>query len=388
LNLLLIRLRLIGDVVFTTPAIRALKRHLPDARLTYLVEPSAAPVVAGNPHLDEVMVVPAEKGWQRLKDARLAWNLRRRRFDVTIDFHGGPRAAWLTVASGAQMRIGYHTADRRWLYTHVIERPRFDRPAHSVENQWELLAPLGDAFGQPPDRLHDSVEMVEEPNAAGRVAEHLASLHVDLARPLIVMHVSANNLFRRWPASSFVALVSALVSADPARQVLLTSGPSEREAAAAIVAQVHQALAPSMSGRATVAPLDLGLSELRAVVARASLFIGGDSGPLHVAATTRTPIVGIYGPTLAVRSAPWRDPSIPTESVDVGQLPCRPCNQRICEPGDFRCLGWLTPADVLAAAERLLHGESGQRQVSGPASGGAAEPERPAYPLRYSVGSG
>jgi ADP-heptose:LPS heptosyltransferase len=387
LNVLLIRLRLIGDVVFTTPAIRALKQYLPGARLTYVVEPSAAPVVAGNPHLDEVMVVPAEKGLQRWRDASLAWQLRRRRFELAIDFHGGPRAAWLTLASGAATRIGYRTADRRWMYTHAIERARFDRPAHSVENQWELLAPLGDVFRRPPERLRDCVEMVEAPAAAARVTEYLASLDIDDVHPLVVMHVSAGNPFRRWPAASFVSLVSALVSADPRRRVLLTSGPSEREAAAAIVAQVRQRLPAAIAERAIVAPVELGLSELRSLVARASLFIGGDSGPLHVAATTRTPIVGIYGPTLAVRSEPWRDPAIPTESIDVGALPCRPCNQRLCEPGDFRCLGWLNPSDVLASAERLLSREDRPDAApSGSASG--AERDRWTHPLRYSVPSG
>jgi ADP-heptose:LPS heptosyltransferase len=84
------------------------------------------------------------------------------------------------------------------------------------------------------------------------------------------------------------------------------------------------------------------------------LYIGGDSGPLHVAATTRVPIVGLYGPTLPVRSAPWRDEGCVTESVDAGELPCRPCDQRVCAPGDFRCLSSILPAQVVAAATRAL----------------------------------
>ncbi|MCU0257012.1 MAG: hypothetical protein MUF60_09720, partial [Vicinamibacterales bacterium] len=87
---------------------------------------------------------------------------------------------------------------------------------------------------------------------------------------------------------------------------------------------------------------------------RAALYIGGDSGPLHVAATTGTPIVALFGPTLAERSAPWRSRSCVTLTVDAGPLPCRPCDQRRCEPGDFRCLQGVRPATVLAAAERAL----------------------------------
>jgi len=89
------------------------------------------------------------------------------------------------------------------------------------------------------------------------------------------------------------------------------------------------------------------LPELRALVERSRLFVAAMcSGPvspptnsrLHIAATTSTPIVGIYGPTEAVRSAPWRDRRLPTESVEIAGLPCRPCDQRVCTPGDFRCL--------------------------------------------------
>jgi ADP-heptose:LPS heptosyltransferase len=104
--------------------------------------------------------------------------------------------------------------------------------------------------------------------------------------------------------------------------------------------------------------LDFGefdLAELRALIGRSRLFVGGDTGPLHIAATTTTPVVGVYGPTLPVRSAPWRSPAIASEAVEVAGLPCRPCDQRVCEPGDYRCLTTLKPEDVLAAAERALN---------------------------------
>ena len=103
MNILLIRLRLIGDVVFTTPIPRALKRAFPAARITYLVEPAAAPVVSGNPHLDEVIVAPTgRQGWRGSRfDLRLARRLRRARYDLVIDLHGGPRSAWLALATGA-----------------------------------------------------------------------------------------------------------------------------------------------------------------------------------------------------------------------------------------------------------------------------------------------
>ena len=108
MNVLLVRLRLIGDVVFTTPILRALRRRYPDARLAYVVEPHAAPVVVGNPHLDEVIVAARPDAPGRLAaDLRLARRLRADRYDVVLDLHGGPRGALLAWASGARRRIGY-----------------------------------------------------------------------------------------------------------------------------------------------------------------------------------------------------------------------------------------------------------------------------------------
>ena len=136
MKILLIRLRLIGDVVLTTPVIRALRRTFPDAHLTYLVEPSAAPVIARNPHLNDVVVSPLLQGAARVReDVRLGLQLRRQRFDTVIDFHGGPRSSLLAWLTGARTRIGYQMKGRGWMYSVRIERPRGHRPRHSVTNQ-------------------------------------------------------------------------------------------------------------------------------------------------------------------------------------------------------------------------------------------------------------
>src|SRR5688572_7419725 len=113
-----------------------------------------------------------------------------------------------------------------------------------------------------------------------------------------------------------------------------------------------QVLSQKAAGAVFNPPLDV--DDLRALIARAAVYIGGDSGPLHIAATTHTPIVALFGPTLAERSMPWRDPRWFAEAIDAGPLPCRPCHQRHCEPGDFRCLTGLSPERVVAAAERAL----------------------------------
>lgn len=353
LKILLVRLRLVGDVVFTTPAIRALRRHFPSARLEYVVETAAAPVVRHNPHLDEVIEVDRPRGLGRVVyDVALAWRLRARRYDIALDFHGGPRSAWLVRATGAPTRIGYDIPGRRALYTTVVPwRPDLVPPRHSVLNQWDLLRPLGIAA---PDPVADAVEMHAHPGAADAVERRLRSAGVGPEAPIVVLHVSASNPFRRWPRAAFASVAAALAVEDPRRRIIITAGPSESEAATAIAADAAREAGEAAGS--IVQSGELSLEELKLIVARAQLFIGGDSGPLHVASTTAVPVVALFGPTLPARSMPWRDPALPAVALEPGDLPCRPCHQRRCVPGDFRCLAAITPDAVLGAARRLLGG--------------------------------
>ena len=351
MNILLVRLRLIGDVVFTTPAIGALRRRFPAAHLTYLVEAAAAPVVRHHPDLTEVIVVDRPRGLARLQyDAALARRLRAQQFDVAIDFHGGPRSGFLTWASGAPQRIGYDLPGRSWAYTNRVSWTRsLTPPRHSVLNQWDLLAPLG---VEPADRARDAVAMFVDPAAEARVADRLRAAGIPGASQLVVMHVSAGNPFRRWPASSFASVAADLVKDDRHRRVIITSGPSESAAVEAVADQARALAGDAATGIVRTGEFDL--AELRSLVDRADLYIGGDSGPLHVAATTKTPVVALFGPTLPERSMPWRDPAIAAVSIDGGPLPCRPCHQRHCVPGDFRCLTAISPTMVVSAARDLL----------------------------------
>jgi ADP-heptose:LPS heptosyltransferase len=212
--------------------LRALRERYPDAHISYLVEPPAAPIVLGNPHLDEVILAPRPRGAARIAaDLRLGRALRQRRFDIVIDLHGGPRSAWLTWATGAPMRIGYAIPGRVWMYTHRVPRSPDLAPRHSVRTQWDLLAPLG-IDGCDPVRY--PMEMRTDRDADARIAARLGLAQIGTGHPIVVIHVSAGNAFRRWPAESFQTLVTRLARRDPARRIILTSGPSDASAAARI----------------------------------------------------------------------------------------------------------------------------------------------------------
>jgi ADP-heptose:LPS heptosyltransferase len=354
-RILLVRLRQIGDVVFTTPAVSAVREYLQPSHLAYLVEPAAAAALEEHPAIDELMVAPRVPGWRGIvADVQLISRLRARAFDLAIDFHGGPRASILTWLSGAPVRVGYEITGRAWMYTLRVGRPRALRPRHSVENQWDLLRPLGIPS---PDPHRFPVLMPVNAAAAAQVDARLGAAAVDAFHQLVVMHVSAGNPFRRWPIGSFAAVAAALARNNDRRRVIVTSGPSELDAARQVIEQARRQLPESIRTRVMMCG-EFSLSELRALVDRAALYIGGDTGPMHIAATSRVPIVALYGPTLPARSAPWRPAHFPSAAIEISGLPCRPCDQRRCEPGDFRCLARIDPGEVIQQAERAMAGRN------------------------------
>ena len=174
--------------------------------------------------------------------------------------------------------------------------------------------------------------------------------------------MSAGNPFRRWPAESFVESgLPAGVSRSEApyhphvRSVRCRGGGRDRRETRALGW-------PRTSAGAIVECGEFDLAELRALIGRAALYIGGDSGPLHIAGTTGVPVVGLYGPTLPVRSQPFRSARFISAAAEVPDLPCRPCDQRRCEPGDFRCLTGISAEAVAALAERA-HSADGRQQA-------------------------
>ena len=165
-----------------------------------------------------------------------------------------------------------------------------------------------------------------------------------------MLHVSAGNPFRRWPADRFAALAAALTNLPEPMHVVITSGPSEAEAVDRVTRAARDT--PSVEPSRIVHCGEFDLSELRALVSRARLYIGGDSGPLHIAATTRTPIVALFGPTLPERSLPWRDPAVPRspwmpDRCRAGRaISARACPAIFAASATFPCrgAGGLPPA--------------------------------------------
>jgi hypothetical protein len=335
LRILLVRLRQIGDVVFTTPAIHALRRRFPDAQLSYIVEPAAAPVVLHNPHLNDVIVAPRVPGLRgMLADVALGRRLKAARYDIAIDFHGGPRASLLTWLSGAPVRIGYEIAGRGWMYTRRIARPRELRRRHSVENQWDLLDSLDIA---PPTRSIDPVEMPADGTTIAAVeARSRCGVHPN--DQIVVVHVSAGNPFRRWPPEHFVALMWLAGDTRARRHVRTLEDTASR-----VIADARSALAWTRQSAS------FRVATFRWPTPRSSIVppsMAATAAPAH-RGPARCPHRRLKITTLPNVSA-QRPP--PLHNIGRRGVPCRPCDQRACAPGDFRCPARIQPEQVLEPA--------------------------------------
>jgi predicted lipopolysaccharide heptosyltransferase III len=341
-NVLLIRLRSIGDTVLMTPVLETLKRWRPSIRVTVILEPLSAPLLESHPQVDELIVLP--RTGNGLSDAvfraGLVARLRRSRFDAVFNLHGGTTGAWLARLSGAKRRIAYPLKNTRALLTDPAPPPVElwgKTRIHCVEQQLGLLKFVGVPIPSPPPRtrLHLS------PIARERLSARLADAGV--TGGYAVFHPGAAFASKQWETKRFAALADIL--AGRGLRTVISAAPAE----AATAEAVREATGPTTK---PVVFTDLALAETMALIAGAGLFVGNDSGPAHIAASFERPTVVIFGSSNDAVWHPWTD--APNEVVRR-RLPCVPCAGPGCHAfPEPECIRQITVDEVLAAVERVL----------------------------------
>ncbi len=319
----------------TTPAVAALKENFPQASLTYIAEEPYRELVERNPNLDNVIVIPKK---QRIKDFfdLIHW-IRREKFDVLIDFHGGPRASWLTLFSKAKLKIGYKIKNKAFIYHIKIPRSLNKGQIHSVENHVNPVRAIGIDV--------DSISPLHVPEASKKEAEKVVNF-VQESRlentKILVLHIGAGNMFRDWGIDNLIALTD-LFSKIPDIKIILI-GSLEDKGRAEEIKNRSKSKVLTLAGK-------LGLRELKELISHSSLFVGPDSGPMHIAASTKTPLVVYFGPTLPAHFSPWKARATIIEK----DFECRhSCRQRKCQYEDFRCLQTITPQEVYIACQKYI----------------------------------
>ncbi len=333
-KILFIRLRLLGDTIFTIPAIQIYKKHFPDSLVYYLVEEKFRELAWLMPGIHEVILIPYRMGLRDLFKFRK--EIMGLGIDTVVDFHCGPKAALLTCISGAKVRIGYRTPNRNWAYNHLTPRKFADGYTHSVYNQAKLLEHLGIAVV--PDRMPAYPEIrVDERQAAGFVKE------ASKGDKKLVVHVGAGNIYRDWGIENFLSLIQKIKGyKDGSIEVfLIGSSQEEREKGAYLR---NECDACDFTGQ-------LSIPEILYLISNSTVYFGVDSGPLHLASLTQTPIVALYGPNIPAVSGPWRKDNV---TIIQSGLSCRPCSQRGCKYDTIRCMKEIKTDEVYEAIIRYF----------------------------------
>ncbi len=347
-RILIIRLSAIGDVIHTLPCLNALRRQFPEAYIAWVVEDFVSDLVKDHPQLDEVFIIPKKK-WRRFKPSTLTSEmlpfiktLRSKKFDVSIDFQGLTKSSVLGYLSGAKMRLGFAGKDGRELSRFFNNTLILPPPSarHVVKRNYSLLRGLG-IENSPSDAV---IPMDDE---SVKYSEDFLKEHNPDGAPLIAIQVCAGWETKELPVDTVVEL-SVRLEKELGHRALFLWGPGEESSIKRVVKTVQE-----RGGTPLIAP-PTSLRQLAALIKECRLMIGGDTGPLHMAAVLDVPVVSIFGGSDAARNAPYTDRQYIIQRTD---LPCVPCWKTRCPlkgNDHLRCLRSIEVGKILEGVTALL----------------------------------
>jgi ADP-heptose:LPS heptosyltransferase len=323
----------VGDVLWTTPLLRALRRGFPRARIHYVVRQACAPVLENNPDVDELLIY---RGGGLRAQLEFLGQIRKRRCDLCLDLVGTPRTAIQSLFSGARERIGFDFGYRRLFYNRVLSARQANH-GHEVEFNLFLLRHLGiEEAGR---------ELVfeltpEEKEFRAKAWSQLGYADKDIVIGLLP---TGGWACKRWPAGCFIELGRRALDSDDKKILVFWGSPAEEREAGEIAHGIGRGAAPAPR---------TALRQMAALLSACDAVAGNDTGPLHIATAFGVPVVSFYGPTSPKAQGPWgcghrvlRD-----ESLD-----CLVCNRTDCR--DPRCMRGIT---VEAAARALAAALAGR----------------------------
>jgi ADP-heptose:LPS heptosyltransferase len=342
-RILVIRLRSIGDIVLLTPALRLLKAWRPDLFTSVLVEPSFRELLEGNPDVDEVLS-PGEGSFKAASHLSAALGLRRRKFAVCINLHGGPTSRFLTRMCGARFKVGFEHFRSPGHYQILVPDARLilRQPAiHTAEHQACAFFYLGLPRREIP---RARIEVSEEHKTWWK--QKRAGLGLAPGDGYVMIHPTALYATKQWAAEKFAQLAATL-EREKGLKPVFSCGPGE-----GVVLDAIQ--------NASASPLrrleGMRLGQFAAALADSRLFVGNDSGPAHMAAALSRPLVVIFGSSSSTIWGPWpQHTSNPPAQVVQNFYECNPCPGDRCYRFDRpECILSVSLEQVKSAVERVL----------------------------------
>src|SRR6185369_15735295 len=338
----------VGDSLMTVPALRALRRVLPDAEITLVIRPSAQGIFSEADFVDDVLLYDRKGVFSVIPQVR-EW--RRRKFDLAVLFQNAFEAALIPFLAGVPLRLGYATESRQALLTHPLDLPDWRSSRHEVFYYLYLVTALEQMlFGA-------STIFETDPDAGIQISEVRKSAAKELLRahgvredePVVALCPgSINSRAKRWPAEAYAALADRLI--DTQRQVLLIGSKEEADVSREVTSRMrHQPIV--LTGQTT-------LDQITAVLAGVDLIVTNDTGPAHIGAGLGRPTIVIFGPTNPLTTRPFS----PAAEILRHPPDCAPCMLRDC-PIDHRCMTAITVDKVFERSHVLLKRSSFEKTV-------------------------
>jgi heptosyltransferase-3 len=334
-RILVIRYRSIGDILLANPVLAALREAYPEATLDLLLDDVFVDVAAHNPSVDRVISHPRKVEGKRWKhDLACIRTIRAEKYDMVVDLQGGPRGAWLTMLSGAKVRVGHPFRLRNRLAYNVYgTHPAPDD--HSWRVQFRMIENLGVV---PPNEPTFFLHI--DPAATMAIHDRLSRAGITMDRPLVLIHPGARIDVKRWPAEMMGALARWLVDERKAAVILAGAAADKEE-----IARIRRA-----SGYALPASTDLTLPELAALIGGVDLMICNDSGPMHMAGVLGTPTVAFFGPS---DPTIWHPVGTHNVLLTCSPMACMPCDQKGCPHEGNHCMTRIPLSQAQQAVDRL-----------------------------------
>jgi len=334
----------IGDVVLALPALQVLRGIYPNTRITAIIKyPTGQLLSSHKAVVDTVLQFPKNKADGYIKQYSYALGLRKYKFDLGIIFPNSFHAAFMLMLMGARVRIGYRTDGRQFLLTHSIPITQEEKKTiYRVNYFHKILSPLSSELI--PDR-YDS----KWTNSSVTLKEALQAAGVDRKKPLITIHPGASKIERAWHAERFGILCQNLIKTYPVKIILL--GTYEEKL-------LLEKISSFCSSENMMIVAQLDLAEITQLLKASQLFIGNDSGLLHVASLAGTPVVGIFGPGQAATTGPFID--VKKQEIVSRNYSCSPCRQRFFEECEAslnhkpECLESISVKEVSEAIKKIV----------------------------------
>ena len=345
-NILVVRLGAMGDIVHVIPAVMNLRTAFPSAYISWLVEDKLKDLVEGLPCIDEVIVFPRRQLQTYLKYPQKYFKiipgirtflkkLRNKNYDVALDFHGNFKSGLLTYLSKAKTRIGFskgYCKECNFVFTNLQITPQ-QKKMHRIDKYLNLLHGLGiePKYQKPVFSIPDTDRLY--------IDDFIQQNHLD-KKPIAIIQpgTSLFGKYKRWPPKNYANLADRLTQ-ELGYSVVFTWGAPEYE--------IIKEITSLMQYHATIACKTSSVKQLIALLQRAHIFIGGDTGPTHIASCIGIPTIAIFGPKDPVIYAPYGKNAV----VIRKDIPCSPCEKRTCD--HVTCINSITPDDVLDAISKL-----------------------------------